>query len=48
MNRPFDRPITLQKIDEITEKWTDVYKLHAQINKAKADNEYLNAGATQA
>jgi SPP1 family predicted phage head-tail adaptor len=47
MNRPFDRPITLQKIDEITEKWTDVYKLHAQINKAKADNEYLNAGATQ-
>ena len=46
MTRPFDKPIIIQKIDEITEKWTDVFKLHAKINKAKTDNEYLSAGAT--
>jgi SPP1 family predicted phage head-tail adaptor len=48
MSRPFDRPITIQKINEITELWEDVFKVHASINKAKTDNEYLNAGAIQA
>lgn len=48
MGKTYDRPITIQKIDEITETWTDCFKPHASINKAKADNEYLNAGAIQA
>lgn len=47
MSRLFDRPIVIQKIDEITEKWSDVYKLHAHINKASGDNEYLGSGAIQ-
>ena len=48
MSKTFDRPITIQKINETTELWEDVYKVHASINKAKSDNEYLNAGAIQA
>lgn len=44
---PFDRPITIQKIDEKTETWADAYKVHARINKAKTDSEYLSAGAVQ-
>ena len=48
MSRIYDRPITIQTIDELTETWEDVYKVHASINKAKADNEYLSAGAIQA
>ena len=47
MGNLFDRPIIIQKINELTEDWEDVYKLHAAINKAKANNEYLNAGAIQ-
>ena len=47
MSRLFDRPIVIQKIDEVTEKWSDVYKLHAHINKASGDNEYLGSGAIQ-
>ena len=43
----FDRPITIQKINELTEDWDDVYKVHASINKAKSNNEYLSAGAIQ-
>lgn len=48
MSRIYDRPISIQEINEETEKWEDVYHLHASINKAKSDNEYLNAGAIQA
>lgn len=48
MSKLFDRPITIQKINELTEKWEDVFKVHASINKASTDNEYLNAGAIQA
>ena len=48
MAKVFDRPITIQKINELTETWDDVYSVHASINKAKSDNEYLNAGAIQA
>ena len=47
MSKVFDRPIVIQKLDEATEDWTTVYTLHASINKAKSDSEYLNAGATQ-
>lgn len=47
MSKVFDRPITIFKIDEITEKWFPEFSLHARINKAKADSEYLNAGAIQ-
>lgn len=48
MSKLFDRPIKIQKINELTETWEDVFNVHASINKAKADNEYLNAGAIQA
>lgn len=48
MSRTYDRPISIQKINELTETWEDVFKVHASINKAKSDNEYLNAGAIQA
>ena len=47
MSKPFDRPIIIQKIKELTEDWEDVYKVHAKINKSKSDSEYLNAGAIQ-
>lgn len=48
MSRVYDRPITIQKIDKVTEDWSDVYEVHASINKTKADHEYLNSGAIQA
>ena len=48
MSRVYDRPISIQKINESTETWDDVFALHANINKAGSDNEYLNAGAIQA
>ena len=48
MAKVFDRPIIIQKINELTETWEDLYPVHASINKAKNDNEYLNAGAIQA
>jgi SPP1 family predicted phage head-tail adaptor len=47
MSKLFDRPIVIQKINELTEDWDDVFKIHAAINKAKANSEYLNAGAIQ-
>lgn len=50
MSRPYDKPIMIQKISEATEDWTDLFDkpLHAKVNKASADNKYLNAGATRA
>lgn len=48
MAKVFDRPIIIQKINELTETWEDLYSVHASINKAKSDNEYLNAGAIRA
>ena len=47
MGKTFDKPITIQRLDQKTKKWDDVFKLHARINKARSDNEYLSAGATQ-
>ena len=49
MSRIYDRPISIQRInDENTETWENVFNVHAHINKAKTDNEYLSAGAIQA
>lgn len=42
----FDKPIKIQKIDEESEKWSDLYSLHARVNKT-GGSEYLNAGANQ-
>ena len=42
----FDKPITIQQINPATEKWTDLYQLHASVNKS-GGSEYLNAGANQ-
>ena len=47
MSKVFDKPITILKLDELTEKYSPVFNLHASINKAKSDSEYLNAGAIQ-
>ena len=42
----YDKPIKIQKIDEATELWEDLYYLHANVNKS-GGSEYLNAGANQ-
>lgn len=42
----FDKPITIQKINEDTEIWEDLFNLHARVNKSNG-SEYLNAGAVQ-
>ena len=42
----YDKPIVIQKINEDTEKWEDLYTLHAKVNKSNG-SEYLNAGANQ-
>lgn len=42
----YDKPITIQKINEDTEKWEDLYTLHARVNKSNG-SEYLKAGANQ-
>lgn len=40
----FDRPIVIQKIDQETEQWSDLWPLHARINKTTG-SEYVEAGA---
>ena len=47
MANPYDKPIKIQKRDEVTEAWITVFTPHARINKGKSDDEYLNAGAIQ-
>ena len=47
MSRVYDRPIIIQRQDVNTEEWTDLYKVHAKINKASNDNNYLGSGASQ-
>ena len=42
----YDKPIIIQKINEITETWENYYALHARVNKSNG-SEYLNAGANQ-
>lgn len=45
MNTAIDKPITIQIIDESTEEWTDLYNLHAAVNKSRSDDQYLGAGS---
>ena len=45
MTRTYDKPISIQRINELTEDWETVFNVHAYINKAKSDSEYLKAGA---
>lgn len=47
MSKTYDKAITIQKRNEITEDWDDLYLVHAFINKGKSDDEYLSAGAIQ-
>ena len=47
MAKVFDKPITIQKLNSEAKRWEDLYKVHASINKAKSDSEYLSAGAIQ-
>ena len=49
MSKLFDRPIKILKINEVTEEWEDIFEksIHASINKAKSDSEYLSGGAIQ-
>lgn len=42
----FTKPITIQAVDEATEKWIDVFKLHARVNKSNG-SEYLSGGTVQ-
>ena len=47
MTKVYDKPISIQRINESTEIWEDAYKVHASINKTKSDDQYLNAGSTR-
>ena len=42
----FDKPITIQKLNEETEKWTPFFALHARVNKTSG-SEYQDAGASR-
>ena len=44
----FDKPITIQILDEETETWKDLFTkpLHARVNKSSG-SEYLDAGASR-
>lgn len=42
----YDKPITIQKIDEDTELWSDLWDLHARVNKTTG-SEYVEAGANR-
>jgi SPP1 family predicted phage head-tail adaptor len=42
----YDKPITIQKQDTETEEWTDLWKLHAEVNKT-GGGQTFSAGADQ-
>lgn len=42
----YDKSIKIQKINEESELWEDLFSLHARVNKS-GGSEYLNAGANQ-
>lgn len=48
MTKVFDKCIEIQVVDEESETWVTKYYLHANINKSKPNNEYLNGGGVQA
>ena len=43
----YDKIIKIQKINEETEEWSDVFTLHSCINKHKSDDKYLGSKAIQ-
>lgn len=47
MVKVMDRPIIIQKINEESEKWENAFNVHARINKAKTDSEFLGGGSVQ-
>lgn len=47
MAKVYDHLISIQRINESTEIWEDLYRVHAHINKSASNNEYLNGGAIQ-
>ena len=47
MSKTYDKAITIQKRNEVTEDWENLYLVHAFINKSKSDDEYLSGGAIQ-
>lgn len=47
MRNVYDRPISIQRINETTEEWETLYTVHSSINKAKTDDKYLSGGAIQ-
>ena len=47
MAKVLDKPIQIQRLNTKSKEWETLFKLHAAINKAKSDNEYLSAGAIQ-
>ena len=42
----YDKPITIQQQDPVTEEWADRWKLRARVNKT-GGGQALNAGADQ-
>lgn len=42
----YDKPIIIQKLDVETEKWSDMWSLHASVNKM-SQSENFTAGATR-
>lgn len=42
----YDKPITIQKIDDDSEKWVDMWNLHARVNKTTG-GEDTSSGATR-
>lgn len=42
----YDKSITIQKINDVSEQWSDKYYLHARVNKTTG-SEFTNGGATQ-
>lgn len=48
MAKVYHRPISIQRINEATERYEEIFSVHASVNKATDDNEYLRAGAIQA
>ena len=40
----YDKPITIQRINESTEEWADLWSLHARINK-RTGSEFVEGGA---
>lgn len=43
----YDKPVTIQQIDEDTEQWSDLWNLHARINNRSKGSEVVQGGAVQ-